>query len=234
MVVDCTFFAQQGEKQLFSGKECAIMNKNLDFPKEAPIMAESRTFRSALNGFNREDVVRYIESLNTKHTTLVNQLNSELQSLTNELEGLRAQLAEPAVSDEEHTAVVQERDALLTRVAELEAYCDQLEQQLAQCAAPCEQKPVENVNPTASEELEAYRRAERAERMAKERAELVYHQVNGVLAEATSKVDTAAADIGAMAEQDMQQLIQLQSAVAGSKDVLCDAASTMNAIKPNN
>ena len=40
--------------------------------------------------------------------------------------------------------------------------------------------------------------------------------------------------IGAMAEQAMRQLIQLQSAVAGSKDVLRDAASTMNAIKPNN
>ena len=186
-------------------------------------MSAPQNFRSAFNGFNREDVVRYLEYLNARHTSQINQLTSEVEYLRNKVEVSQIDLE-----------VLQERDALLTRVAELEAYCDQLEQQLAQCAAPCEQKPVENVNPTASEELEAYRRAERAERLAKERAELVYHQVNGVLAEATSKVDTAAADIGAMAEQVMQQLIQLQSAVAGSKDVLCDASSTMNAIKPNN
>ena len=47
-------------------------------------MAEARIFRSALNGFNREDVVRYIESLNAKHTALVNQLTSEKQSLATE------------------------------------------------------------------------------------------------------------------------------------------------------
>ena len=40
-------------------------------------MAASQNFRSAFNGFNREDVVHYLEYLNTKHTNQVNQLTAE-------------------------------------------------------------------------------------------------------------------------------------------------------------
>ena len=52
-------------------------------------MAESHNFRTALNGFKREDVVRYIEYLNSKHNTLVNQLRTENQALQDELDALR-------------------------------------------------------------------------------------------------------------------------------------------------
>ena len=52
-------------------------------------MAEVLNFRSAFNGFHREDVVHYIEYLNAKHTTEVNQLNSQLEQL-------RSQNAVPA------------------------------------------------------------------------------------------------------------------------------------------
>lgn len=186
-------------------------------------MSAPQNFRSAFNGFNREDVVRYLEYLNARHTSQINQLTSEAEYLRNKAEASQIDLE-----------VLQERDALLARVAELEAYCAQLEQQLAQTPAPAVPVQVETVSSTVSEELEAYRRAERAERLAKERSELVYHQLSGVLAEASSKVDGVADEIGTMAEQVMQQLVKLQAAVAGSKDILCDAASTISAIKPNN
>jgi hypothetical protein len=216
-------------------------------------MSAPQNFRSAFNGFNREDVVRYLEYLNSRHASQVSQLTSEADFLRSKLDTAQVDLD-----------VLQERDELLARVAELEARCVQLETQLSENATmpvayvaqqvpeqmaeqmpelepevkpepqqKVELKPEKPTIPTASEELEAYRRAERTERMAKERAELVYHQVNGVLAEATSKVDGAAAEIGTMADQVMQQLLQLQVAVAGSKDIFCDAASTINAIKPN-
>ena len=84
-----------------------------------------------------------------------------------------------------------------------------------------------------AQELEAYRRAERTERQAKERAELVYHQINGVLAEATVKVDSVSTQISGMADQVMSQLTQLQVAIGNSKQALKDAASTMYAIRPN-
>ena len=52
-------------------------------------MAASQNFRSAFNGFNREDVVHYIEYLNAKHTAEVNQLQSELDFLNTKLESAR-------------------------------------------------------------------------------------------------------------------------------------------------
>ena len=81
-------------------------------------------------------------------------------------------------------------------------------------------------------ELEAYRRAERAERMARERADQVYRQTNGVLAEATVQVDKVAADIGTIADQVTEQLKLLQNAVTGSKDALKAAANLMYTIRP--
>ena len=44
-------------------------------------MANSQNFRSAFNGFNREDVVKYIEYLNGKHSADLNQLNAELERI---------------------------------------------------------------------------------------------------------------------------------------------------------
>ena len=42
-------------------------------------MAATQRFRSALNGFNREDVVNYIEYLNNQHNAKLEQLNNQLQ-----------------------------------------------------------------------------------------------------------------------------------------------------------
>ena len=44
-------------------------------------MAETQRFRSAFNGFNREDVVNYIEYLNNHYTAQLAQLNNQLQEM---------------------------------------------------------------------------------------------------------------------------------------------------------
>lgn len=186
-------------------------------------MSAPQNFRSAFNGFNREDVVRYLEYINTKHTTQVNQLNSEVDYLRARLETIQPDIK-----------LAEERDALKEQVAALEQRCAELEAKLAEAPdAACTAVPVAAA-PSASDELEAYRRAERTERMARERAELVHHQVNGILSEATIKVESLSQEIGTMADQVMAQLSQLQGAVAGSKKTLQDAAATMYSLKPNN
>ena len=43
-------------------------------------MAGIQNFRSALNGFNRQDVVHYIEYLNNQHNAQLEQLNTQLQN----------------------------------------------------------------------------------------------------------------------------------------------------------
>ena len=64
-------------------------------------MAEQQTFRTAFNGFHRDDVVQYIEELNAKHAAEVNQLNNELQYLQEKL-----------AEYESGTVVVENADAL--------------------------------------------------------------------------------------------------------------------------
>ena len=56
-------------------------------------MAAPQNFRSAFNGFNREDVVHYLEYLNAKHTNQINQLTAENEALRQDCQALRQSLA---------------------------------------------------------------------------------------------------------------------------------------------
>lgn len=196
-------------------------------------MAVPQNFRSAFNGFNREDVAHYLEYINTKHQSQVNQLTAEIDELRGQLE---------QKPDEDQTELIrslQDKCAVLTQQledaqtakSELEARCAELEQRQTLESKP--EPGASILTPMASEELETYRRAERIEREARERAELVYFQANGVLTEATAKVDGISAEITDMADKVMSQLTQLQMAVSSSKQALQDASSIMNTIRPN-
>lgn len=196
-------------------------------------MAAPQNFRSAFNGFNREDVVHYLEYINTKHTNQLNQLTAEnqelraaaqqpAQDLQELVESLQSQCAELSAQLEAEKAANAE---LTGKLEALENRCSELEKVEA---------PASDARSVlASEELETYRRAERIEREARERADLVYYQANGVLTEATAKVESISADITDMADQVMRQLSQLQMAVSSSKQALQDATSIMNTIRPN-
>jgi len=198
-------------------------------------MTAPQNFRTSFNGFNREDVVHYLEYINTKHNNQINQLTAENQELraaaqqpvedqTELVASLQAQCSELAAQLEEE----KNRCAELTgKLEALQIHCQELETQ-SKAAVPAETAAM-----LASEELEAYRRAERIEREARERSELVYFQANGVLTEAAAKVDTIAADVTDMADQVIRQLTQLQMAVSSSKQALQDASSIMNTIRPN-
>lgn len=231
-------------------------------------MAAPQNFRGALNGFNREDVVHYIEYLNAKHNTEINQLNAELDQLharlTAALEdtsakeqlaqalednaALETQLAEQEVTIEALKARCTElEEASVMQVTvedsrnpELEERCEALEKQLQEALADLGQARSDLAAARAShapcrmeQELEAYRRAERTERVARERAEQVYRQANGALADATVKVDEAFTQIENLADRVSGQLAQLQSAVQGSKQALADAAATLYTIRPD-
>ena len=185
-------------------------------------MAAPQNFRSAFNGFNRQDVVHYLEYLNTKHQDQVNSLTAETDDLRRQLDSSQAQSAQIAMLEAQLSAMTEERDALR----------DQVEQMQAAETAQEPQPETEEDSQTA-EELDSYRRAQQVERSARERAELVYHQANGVLNEAIAKVDTATAEITAKTDEAMSQLTQLQMAVSTSKQALQDAVSLMNTIRPN-
>ena len=192
-------------------------------PLEDITMAEAHTFRSAFKGFRRQDVVNYIEYLNAKHTAAVNQLKSENQALADELEALRNT---PVVDPElpETCAKLQEENQQLTaRIQELTEEIAQLNEQLAEASKPSR---------WSEEELEAYRRAERAERTAQERAQQIYHQATGTLADATAQVDEAANQFKQMSQQLNAQMSDLQIMVDRSRNALMGAAATMYSIRP--
>ena len=165
-------------------------------------MAGVQNFRSALGGFNREDVVRYIEYLNHQHNSQIEQLNTQLQTAR---EALAQANSTPADSSD-----------LRAQLEQAQARCAELEAQLTQqdtAVAP------------VGDELEAYRRAERAERLARSRAAQIYDQANAVLAEATLKIEAASDGMNTVAEQLAAQLQQSQQA-------LHEAVAAMYTIRP--
>ena len=155
-------------------------------------MAAPKNFRSSLHGFNRQDVVEYIEYLNNQHNAKIAQLNTQLQN------------TKAAPTDGELRAQLEAANA---RIAELEA-------QLAGQATDCSQQ-----------ELEAYRRAEAAERQANIRAGQIYAQANAVLAEATVKADAAAQQLATISEQAIAQL-------QVTKEEFLQAVAALGAIAP--
>ena len=205
-----------------------------------------QNFRTAFNGFNREDVVQYIEEMNAKHAAEISQLNSDMQYLQEKLTQYE-DLAEEGGEDtnpeleqrveDQANALVEQSD----RIAELEhqlaeaqeaaqaaeALLEETEAQLQAALAHNQEVQIQQ-----DAELAAYRRAEQVERQAKIRAQQINNQVNDAMAAAASKVDEAAAQIAVMTETAMQQLKQLQLAVTGSKQVLEDTAAAMAAVCP--
>lgn len=214
-----------------------------------------QNFRSALNGFRREDVVRYLEYLNAKHTTQVNQLTAEADSLREQLQQLEAKLSEQpeapdcteeleelrtqlAAAQEENNSLNQTLDELTAGPQEVSHPNQELEQLKAEKAAleqRCAQLESDLANKAeagslAEQELEAYRRAERAERVATEKADLIYHRANSVLDEASSKIDGASSELTELADRINGQLQQMQYTINSSKIALKNAVDTMQAL----
>ena len=156
-------------------------------------------FRSAFNGFNRQDVVQYIEYLNAQHNAKVEQLTNQLQN-----------------------AKIPADSGLQAKLDEALAKCAKLEAQLAAAST----------NAATEQELEAYRRAERAERTAQERAQKICTQANAILADTTVKAEAATAQIAELAAQTNAQLQAYQDAISGSQALFQEAVDALYAITP--
>ncbi len=194
-------------------------------------MAVTHSFRRSIGGFNREDVVHYIEYLNSKHTAQVHQLQEENQQLQQQVAELQKAAADTSKLDELQRRCEQLQEQLTQANADNAALTCRIsdgEHELAQLRAERESREQE----LATKELEAYRRAEQVERVAKERADQIYQQATGTLAQATTQVDQAASMFRQIADQVTGQMSRLQSAVDSSRSALMDAASTMYAIRP--
>lgn len=181
-------------------------------------------FRSAFNGFNREDVVRYMEYVNNKHSAQIVQLTNELDFLRSKQEV--ADNGRMLELEAQVKSLRSENDVLHNRIEELEMQLRAAREALGNA------QPAAAAAPTPSdEELEAYRRAERAERIAKERALQIGNQTAEVLADATAKVDVAAELIARITREVADQLNLAQVAVKSSRQAFQDASDSIEQLR---
>lgn len=261
-------------------------------------MSEPLHFRSAFNGFNREDVVRYIEYLSSNHENHIKQLQADLAAAQNanlnnqeEQDSIVEEMKEQFSQQESLlTALNVEKDELLEKCAQLEAQlsaadaeksallekCAQLEAQTApdgtangetlekcaqleaslsdfatkntaltekisqletQLAAVTAEKEAAlnaapRMSPYVEEELAAYRRAERVERMANERAKAIYRKLRVALQDTTAKADQTVTNLDGLAEQIAAQLDALRDALNTSRASLDQSISSLDDICP--
>lgn len=178
-----------------------------------------QNFRTAFHGFNREDVVRFLETATARHTAEVNQLRDEIARLEGDLSLLRTRSGDGASQEE--------LDALQAENARLKAQVEELETQLTEPAAT----PIRDETNWKDEELAAYRRAETVERQARNRAAQMYHRVNGLIADLAARMDGSKAEMTAAAEALGQALDQLQLALDGGQGILTEGVATLRALE---
>ena len=208
-------------------------------------MNEPQTFRSAFNGFHREDVVNHIAYMNTKHESQVKELRSENDALRTELDELRSRLDEDSAAQDRAADLqkdLQEQEAQLAAVREeLELANQLLNEQAEQLAALREEleeareaaakTPIEK-SANHWDELRAYRRAETAERQAKERVNDLYSSANTALRGAGSTLADTNAAFEALAEKFRADLVELMNAIETGKNALGAAADTLDTLRP--
>lgn len=214
-------------------------------------MSTPQKFRTALNGFNREDVASYLEYLTGKYTAQINQLTSEADFLRAKLDNLQSAGTDDSALAQECTQLRAELEESRNQYADLQNAYDALKEQFdalqAQKVTMAQELddarkvpvlpaavPVAAPACSAAEELEIYRRAERTERMARERADLIYRQTNGILNEASVRVNEMADQVIPIADQILMQLSQLQATVGSTKQSLQDAVVIINTLRPDN
>lgn len=209
-------------------------------------MNEPQTFRSAFNGFHREDVVNHIAYMTTKHETQVNQLRSEAEALRAELSELRGQMDDDSAERSripELEQTIADRDAELTALREeLETANQLLNEQAEQMAAlreELEEAREAAAKPAAIEksanhwdELRAYRRAETVERQARDRVNELYTSANTALRSAGATLGGTNAAFEQLAEKFRADLVELMEAIDTGRTALNSAADTLDSLRP--
>ncbi len=235
-------------------------------------MIAPQNFRSAFNGFNREDVVNHISYMSTKHETVTNQLRAEAEALRQELAELQKNAGgadagriaelEQALEDrdqelsdrsselsalrqelDEANQLLSEREELLAarekemtaqekEMTSLRGELADLRERLAEAREAAAKPAAIEKSANHWDELRAYRRAETAERRARERVNGLYDDASAALRTAGEGLGTTTAAIDVLVEKFREDLVALQAAIDAGRDSLTTAAETLCSIRP--
>ena len=188
-------------------------------------MTYTDNFRTAMRGFNRTDVVQFIQRLTAEHEKKLRALREENERLTNALDAAQTDLQ--AAVDEK--AVLEDQLlALREQPEEAEAAApDVLDAPIA---------PAEAVSTPAGAnltelELAAYRRAEMAERLARERAAAADEQMKALFAQSREKLTLATGDFATMLEAFQTNFDQLRQVIQSAQGVLTESGDGLTAVE---
>ncbi len=190
--------------------------------------AGMQQFRSSLNGFNRYDVVSFIETMTNEHEREKQELKKENSRLA----------ADAAKVQDEKSALLEQIASLEAEKAELEEVVEVLQGQIVEMmteepADDTEDTPIAEPTPN-EQELEAYRRAEAVERNAVQRANRLYEQMTSVCSDLNDRMTRSDDEIKVLYSDLSANLSRLQDALADMKLVFDDAPERIKALDANN
>ena len=206
-------------------------------------MADFSKFRTAVSGFNRTDVVNYIESTSIEHQKALRKLTDERDKLAAENARLQVELAglqkrlEQAQADNDAlsgqvNALAQEGSDLAEQLKKSE----EARQELLIRPAPQPEEPETENEPDepaqepslTEKELTAYRRTEQTERNAAVRARRIYAQLSNLCEDARTRYMDSGEEIAALAADLSTGLSRLQDAFAEVQVIFDDAQNAFD------
>lgn len=185
----------------------------------------TETFRTSLNGFNRTDVVQFIQKMTTNHEKELKALREENEKNSEALELLRNDSARLEAQNAELTEKLAALDA---QNAELTAKLE-VAKNAVSSPAPAEAPAAPVAAQIAEHELAAYRRAEGMERKARERAEATTKLLKGVFSKATDRLNAGSEEFSAAVEKFRTDYEHLQQILSEAKGVFDDSAEEIRA-----
>lgn len=182
--------------------------------------ATTDSFRSSLHGFNRMDVVQFIQKTTSEHELELRRLAEER---TRQQEELEQQKKELAARQEESERQKQELSQLRAELAELR----EQNAALRQAQEPAEQPAAAVQKPRYDET--AYRRAEQTERMARERAAASAVRMRSAFEQAEEKLKARRQDITGLSDRFHADYDRLKQALDGVQDVFRESTERLHA-----
>ena len=189
-------------------------------------MAAVDNFRSALHGFNRTDVVQFIQEQTLSHERAMRQQKEETERVQNALEEARNEIDRLTALNEDLTAKLEE--------AEAKAEASEPEEVPSPAPLDAPMEPVQSVVQSAPSnfnemELEAYRRAEMTERMARERAEAASGRMKSIFSQADEKLGITQQDMSTLSQTFHHDFEQLQQILDTARDIVSESSTNLKA-----
>lgn len=182
-------------------------------------MADFSKFRTSIGGFNRTDVSEYIEALCAEHQKSLRQCEEEKTDLAGRLAQAEQALEAQKQINQSLQEEMQEKEAALQAAL---APAEETEDEAPDAELEAEAEP--ETPDYLSMELEAYRRAEAAERLAMERAARLRQSLNALLEGVSNRYQEAGQEVHALTEDIRTNLKRLEDTLS-ELDVLFDEAT---------